>query len=226
MLRSGAEHLETIRDGRTILIGSERVTDITRHPAFAGGCETVARLYDTKKEAAHAAFAVSTDEDGDNYSSYYLKPKTPDDLRKRAAIHRLIAERTFGMWGRSMDHVASFVTGMAMRPEVFDEGNRSFSANIQSFYARMRREDAYASYAINPPQGTRNPAGFGASGLVNPSLRVVAEKDDGIVLSGLKMLATAGVFSNYLFVGNITPLAPSQTAEAVTCMLPSFVRRT
>ncbi|QRG07300.1 hypothetical protein EZH22_02415 [Xanthobacter dioxanivorans] len=220
MLRSGVEQLESIRDGRRVLIGSERVGDVTRHPAFIGACETVAGLYDLKKDPVHAAFAVSTDEDADPYSSYFLKPRTQDDLRKRAATHRLIAGKTFGMWGRSMDHVASFLTGMAMRPGLFEVGDNDFGANIQAFYDKARKEDAYVSYAINPPQGTRNPAGFDGTGFDNPSLRVVAETDDGIVLSGLKMLATAGVFSNYLFIGNITPLAPGQTAEAVTCVVP------
>jgi 4-hydroxyphenylacetate 3-monooxygenase len=36
----------------------------------------------------------------------------------------------------------------------------------------------------------------------------------------MKMLATGGVFSNYVFVGNILPLAPSQVKESVTCMVP------
>ena len=35
MLRSGKEHLESLRDGRVIYIGSERVNDVTQHPAFA-----------------------------------------------------------------------------------------------------------------------------------------------------------------------------------------------
>ena len=34
MLRTGKEHLETLRDGRVVYIGSERVEDVTRHPAF------------------------------------------------------------------------------------------------------------------------------------------------------------------------------------------------
>ena len=42
MLRTGKEHLESLRDGRVVYIGGERVDDVTRHPAFrdagADGC--------------------------------------------------------------------------------------------------------------------------------------------------------------------------------------------
>ena len=34
MLRTGQEHLESLRDGRVVYIGSERVDDVTIHPAF------------------------------------------------------------------------------------------------------------------------------------------------------------------------------------------------
>lgn len=37
MLRTGKEHLESLRDGRVVYIGKERITDVTTHPAFRNG---------------------------------------------------------------------------------------------------------------------------------------------------------------------------------------------
>ena len=54
MLRTGKEHLESIRDGRVVYIGSERVDDVTRHPAFRNAAQTVAALYDMKADPALA----------------------------------------------------------------------------------------------------------------------------------------------------------------------------
>ena len=48
MLRTGKEHLETLRDGRVVYIGGERVDDVTRHPAFREAAKTVAAIYDMK----------------------------------------------------------------------------------------------------------------------------------------------------------------------------------
>jgi 4-hydroxyphenylacetate 3-monooxygenase len=37
MLLTGDEYLESIRDGRRVNVGSERVDDVTTHPAFRPG---------------------------------------------------------------------------------------------------------------------------------------------------------------------------------------------
>ena len=55
MLRSGKEHLESLRDGRVVYVGGERIDDVTRHPAFRTAAETVAAIYDMKADAANRA---------------------------------------------------------------------------------------------------------------------------------------------------------------------------
>ena len=34
MLRTGKEHLESLRDGRVVYVGGERIDDVTTHPWF------------------------------------------------------------------------------------------------------------------------------------------------------------------------------------------------
>ena len=106
MLRTGGEHLETLRDGRVVYIGSERVDDVTRHPAFRDAAATVAAIYDMKTDPANRD-AMSYEEEGGRHSVYFLRPRTRDDLQRRMLAHRRIADLTFGMFGRSPDHVAS-----------------------------------------------------------------------------------------------------------------------
>ena len=36
MLLTGKEYLESIRDGRVLYVGSEKIKDQTIHPAFSG----------------------------------------------------------------------------------------------------------------------------------------------------------------------------------------------
>jgi 4-hydroxyphenylacetate 3-monooxygenase len=51
-------------------------------------------------------------------------------------------------------------------------------------------------------------------------LQVVREDDDGVVISGMKMLATGAVFADEIWIGNLLPLAPDQVKQAVTCAVP------
>ena len=110
MLKTGREHLEGLRDGRTVYIGGEKVDDVTTHPAFAAAAQTVADMYDAKR-APENLDTYSFEEDGERYSTWYLRAKSKDDLRKRLKCHKGIADMTYGMFGRSPDHVSGFVTG-------------------------------------------------------------------------------------------------------------------
>jgi len=223
MLRTGKEYLERIRDGRRVLIGRERVTDVTTHPAFANAARMYAAMYDMKADPAQRE-RMSFEEGGERFSLYFLMPKSREDLVRRTACHRAIADFSHGLLGRSPDHVASSFTGLAMKPEVFDSGgasrNQKFSQHVVNFYKRFRREDLFLAYAILPPQGARSPELYESRDRQPPTLRVTKEDDSGVTLNGMKMLATGAVFADEVIIGNILPLAPSQVKESVTCALP------
>jgi 4-hydroxyphenylacetate 3-monooxygenase len=218
MLRTGKEHLETLRDGRVIYIGGERVDDVTTHPAFRGAAGTVAAIYDLKADPANRD-TMTYEEDGGRHSIYFLRPKTRDDLQRRMVAHRKIADLTFGMFGRSPDHVASFVTGMSMKPDALPAPH-AFADNLAKYYRHIRDNDTYVVYAVVPPQAARNPEFYHKQNLPLPTLRVVREEDDGLVISGMKMLATGAVYANEIWIGNVIPLAPDQKKEAITCAIP------
>src|SRR6266850_1182801 len=97
MLKTGNEHLESLKDGRVVYIGSERVDDVTTHPAFRNGARSIAAIYDMK--AADPRFSFK--EGKERYSAYFLRAKTREDLLKRTQLHRAIADMSHGLLGRS-----------------------------------------------------------------------------------------------------------------------------
>jgi 4-hydroxyphenylacetate 3-monooxygenase len=212
MLKTGREHLEQLRDGRTVYIGAEKVDDVTRHPAFRNAAQSIAAIYDMKRANPDLCFQ----EGNETHSAYFLRARTKEDLEKRLAVHRAIARMSYGLLGRSPDHVASFVTGMAMNPSTFGP----YEKNLLKYYEEMKKRDTYAAYAVVPPSAARNPEFYVKQNLPIPTLRVVREDDDGLVISGMKMLATGAVFANDIWIGNLIPLAPNQLPESVTCAVP------
>jgi len=219
MLKTGKEHLECLRDGRVVYIGGEKVDDVTTHPAFAESAKSMAALYDMKADPANRD-VMSYEEDGERFSMYYLRPKNQEDLRKRMRAHKRIADETCGLFGRSPDHVSSFVTGLAMKPDVFDKIGPGYGDNLLAHYDYMRRNDIYAAYAVLPPAGARNPEFYQKKEMPVPTLKVVDERDDGVIISGMKMLATGGVYADELWIGNLLPIADGREAEAITCAVP------
>ena len=137
--------------------------------------------------------AMTYEEDGGRHSIYFLRPKTRDDLQRRMEGHRRIADFTYGMFGRSPDHVASFVTGMAMKPDALHRAAAAMPtiscllpAHPRQRHLRRLRRGAAAGRAQSGILSTQN--------IPVPTLRVVREDDDGVVISGMKMLATGALY--------------------------------
>jgi 4-hydroxyphenylacetate 3-monooxygenase len=149
----------------------------------------------------------------------YQIPKSHADLRARRLFSETWAEATFGLMGRSADHVASFFAGYAAVPSVFAAGGQGFADSLVAFYEKMRDEHLYLSYAIVPPQIDRSKPAHKQS---DPTLYagVVKERDDGIVISGAQQLATAAVFSDWLHLACIHPLQPGDENYANALAVP------
>ena len=56
---TGKQYLDSIRDGRKVYIGKELVEDVTSHPAFANGADTIATIYDRKVASENREVMVS-----------------------------------------------------------------------------------------------------------------------------------------------------------------------
>ena len=219
MLMTGKDYLQSIRDGRVIYVGKERVKDQTTHPGFAGGAHTYAALFDMKSDPALRDI-MTFEEGGERFSMYYLQPRSQEDLRRRNRAHRRIADFCFGLMGRTPDAFAGNLTGLSMKPEVFDSEPGGNSNNVLAIYRHVRRNDLFATYAIVPPQGARNKDYYLSKGLPQPALRVTAEDDRGVTLNGMKMLASSAAYAHEVLVGNVMPLAPDQLKESITCVIP------
>ena len=79
MLKTGAEHLESLRDGRVVYIGGERVDDVTTHPAFRNAARSMAAIYDMKAANPEFSFTEKGEkEEGkrERFSAYFLRAKT------------------------------------------------------------------------------------------------------------------------------------------------------
>lgn len=221
-LRTGQQFLDDIRARpRNIVVDGQRITDPTAHPAFAQAARSIAGLYDYAAAPENReVMTFPSPRDGKPVLRAYQIPKSHQDLRdKRVAAERW-AEQTFGLMGRTPDHVAGFFCGYAAKPSVFASGGQQFADNVVRFYEHLRDNHLYATYAIVPPQIDRSKPAHQQS---DPTLYagVVKETDAGIYLSGAQQLATGGVFSDYIQVSCIHPLRAGDENYAISVAVPA-----
>ena len=112
MLISGSEKLERMRDGRVVYVGAERVDDVTSHPAFRNGARTIAGLYDLKADPAQRDL-FTFEENCERIGLPWQRCRSREDLARRMRAMKAIADASYGLIGRSPDHVAGLITGLA-----------------------------------------------------------------------------------------------------------------
>jgi 4-hydroxyphenylacetate 3-monooxygenase len=218
--RTGSEYLRSLNDGRRVFVDGAPVKDVTEHPAFRQAARSLARLFDIAADPTMRELMTFTSpKTGAPVLRAYQIPQTQADLKARRLFSQTWAEATFGLMGRTLDHVAGFFCGYAAVPDVFAAGGQKYADNLLAFFENMRDNHLYASYAIVPPQIDRSKP---AHQQTDPTLYagVVKERDDGIVLSGAQQLATAGIYSDYIYLSCIHPLQPGDEAYANGVMIP------
>lgn len=219
-MRRGDDYVAGLRDGRAVFLDGERVDDVTKHWAFAEPIRRIAEVYD--RAASPQAREITTVADpatGRRYGTMWLVPRTADDLEARRRVHRFWAEPSYGLMGRTPDHVACVLTAFASWRQLFDRGGREFGDHAVRLYETARDKDLYVAYAIVPPQVDRaRPAHRLPEPFLHPG--VVAERDGGIVLRGCQAIATSAVLADWLLLSYITPLVEGDDDYAISVVLP------
>ena len=220
MTRSGADYIEGLRDGRAVYLNGSRVDDVVEHPAFREGIRSIAHLYDLANDPANRELLTfPSPRDGRPVNKSWLTPRTRDDLAARRLALKRLHDTSYGLLGRSPDHVASFFAAFGGSGDFFARGRREFADNLLRFYARAADEDLYLSYTIVHPTVDR---GKPAHQQPEPFLYAgaVAERDGGIVIRGAQMLGTGSVMSDWIFVTVILPLRPGDEDYAISLVVP------
>jgi 4-hydroxyphenylacetate 3-monooxygenase len=220
-MRTGAQFLDSIReDGRHVYFDGGLVKDVTTHPAFRGAARSIARLFDVAADPANRALMTfASPATGEAVWRCYQVPKDAADLAARRVMSTRWAEETFGLMGRTPDHVAGFLAGYAAKPSVFAEAGKQYAENVVRYHQYARDNHVYLSYAIVPPQIDRSKPAHKQS---DPTLHagVVAERDGGIVLKGAQQLGTGAVFSDAIYISCIHPMLPGDEAYAFAVAVP------
>jgi 4-hydroxyphenylacetate 3-monooxygenase len=220
MVKDGAHHLQTLRDGRDIFINGKRVADVTAHRAFRNSAQTVASLYDFQAAPKNIELMTYASPDtGARVNRAWQLPTSYRELVERRKALEAWAELHFGFMGRSPDHVASCVAAMVMGIELFEQYDRNRAGAVRDYYRHSRDNDLFLSYVIINPQADQSkpPHQQADPHLV---LGVVDEDAAGLTVRGAKMLATSGIMSNELMVSCIQPLRAGDEKYAVSLAVP------
>ncbi len=224
MVKTGDQHLDQLRDGREVFLRGEGVADVTDHRAFRNSVASAAALYDVQAAPENVELLTYASPDtGGRVNRQWLQPANYEELLTRRRALERWAETHYGFMGRSPDHVASCISGMAMGADLFDGYDKKRAGALRDYYRYARDNDLFLTYVIINPQADRSKAAheqadeFVAAGAVD-------EDGEGLTVRGAKMLATSSIMANEVFVTCIQPLQPGDEKHALSFAVPMNIK--
>jgi len=190
---TGEEYLASLRDGRDVWIDGQRVADVTTHPAFRNSARSVARLYDAMHDDASSDLLCATDRHGIRAHRFFMPSYSAEDLlASREAIAHW-SRMSYGHMGRTPDYKASFMATLGADPEWYEP----FADSGRHWYREYASKALFLNHVLINPPIDRDKA---VHEVEDVYVHVVRERDDGIVVSGAKMLATGSAITHATFV--------------------------
>src|SRR5262249_24701909 len=180
---TGAEFLESLRDGREVYIYGERVKDVTVHPAFRNSAASVALLYDALHDKAYKdVLTAPTDTGSGGYTHKFFRAarSREDVIAQRDAIAAW-ARLSYGWMGRSPDYKASFLNTLGANAGFYGK----FADNARAWHKRGQEAVLYLNHAlVNPPIDRNKPV----EQVKDVYITIQKETDAGIYVSGAKVV--------------------------------------
>ena len=212
---TGAEYIQSLRDGREVYFDGERVADVPDHPAFRNAVRSIARLYDALHDPAKKdILTCPTDTGSGGYTHRYFRvARSREDLIAAQAAIADWSRLTYGWMGRTPDYKAAFTNTLGANPDYYGP----YADNARAWYRLAQESAPFMNHAIvNPPIDRHLPA----EAVKDVYVSVDRETDGGIIVSGAKVVATSAAFTHYNFMGQSSKTATEDLEMSLMFMVP------
>lgn len=214
-LMTGADYLDSLRDGRQVYLNGERVADVTRHRAFRNACRSIAGLYDGL-HGEQRDVLTRVDAQGRRSHRFFTPAQNAEDLLGAREAIGCWSRMTYGFMGRTPDYKAAFMSGLEAGAGFYGD----YRQNACAWHRAFADRGLFLNHAIiNPPLDRSKEI----HEMRDVFVHVERETDQGIVVSGAKMLATGSAITNATFVAPVAS-AQMEAGKAEDFALVFFAR--
>tara|TARA_Y100000588_G_scaffold148292_2_gene162202 strand:+ start:581 stop:2053 length:1473 start_codon:yes stop_codon:yes gene_type:complete len=218
-LRTPAEYLESLKDGRTVYYRGERVDDVTTHPVISKAAKHACVDYEMAELPEFRELTIIDDEDGP-YARYFKVPRSNDDLLKRSQLIEASTARGKTLVPLVKEIGSDALFGLMRITRSVDEACKtSYRPRLEEFYRHCRDNDLTMSVAQTDAKGDRS-AGPGNQPHPDYYLRIVDRRPDGIVVRGAKTHTSCTTNVNEVIVLPTRAMSEDDSDYAVAFAVP------
>ncbi len=220
-IRTGNEYKQGLSDKpRDVWINGEHITNVIDHPIFAASIKEIANIYDLQHNPEfQETMTFRSPSTGELVSSAFLAPRSQEDIIKRSATFKIIANATFGMMGRTQDYLSTMLMSFAESPHLFDKCGPEYTQRLTGYFEYVRENDLFLTHALIPPQSDRSKTSSKQEGDFL-HMGVAEETNEGVIIRGARMLATLAPVADELLVYSLPGLKPEDIKHSIMFSIP------
>jgi 4-hydroxyphenylacetate 3-monooxygenase len=217
-LMTGQQYRESLRDGRRVWIEGEFVEDVTRHSAFAGMIDAMAKIYDMQHDDRFRD-ALTFEGNGVRRGRFYKIPETRDDLVMRRHMTLAVLNEVSPVIDRFGDETVTPLFVMHDRKDLLDKFDPRYHQNVARWIDKLQQTNLFMTSGNTDMKGDRSRQPYQQQ---DPDhyLRVVEERQEGIVVCGAKY-ETGASYAHVAFVKpTVGAWIPENKDYAVAFIVP------
>jgi 4-hydroxyphenylacetate 3-monooxygenase len=207
-IRRGEEYLAGLQDEREVWLEGKRVDDVTTHPDLAACARSLAEVYDLQHDPSAQDILTMVLPGGERVSRGFVEPRSVEDLVARRKMIEFLMRRSGGTTGRLPEYMAALMVGLYDVRDILGQVDPGFADNVAEYFEYIRGNDLALthSFADAPRDGRLSRDKF-------ENLRVVEERADGVVIRGVKSVATLAPYADEYLA--LAPMRPGLAADEI-----------
>ena len=179
-VRTGQQFLDGLNDGREVWYDGQRVANVAEFAPFKAAVKSTAKLYDLQHHPRFSEIlTVESPAIGERIARPYEIPRTRDHLHLKREAYVVWAEATCEM-----------MAALAPKKSFFAECAPARAEAVVGYYRHIAKHDLFLTHALLDTQLDKGMARHQQSDPSIP-LRVVDRNKDGLIVHGIKRIATA-----------------------------------
>jgi 4-hydroxybutyryl-CoA dehydratase/vinylacetyl-CoA-Delta-isomerase len=220
-VKTAAEYIESLRDGRVIYADGRKITDIVKneHAGLKAGLRMAAFEYVIAADPRYRDLLVETDEKGDPCHFIYNPPRSSSDLLRRREIIQKLARMCCGVPG------AAHFTGIdalhaisAVSKSTDQECGTGYASRVDAFREECKHRDLGLACGmsgagrVSISSGTANHNDF--------SINITGRSARGITVSGVMAHMTFVPYTHEIIILPAHGMREEDSAHALALAIP------
>ena len=221
-IRTAQQYVESLRDDRVVYFMGQRVKDVTQHPILRICANWMAMDYFLQHDPKYQGLVTEKNEDGELVAFVFMPQRSAGDLLRLREIVKLWARVCYGK-----PPGAKFVgkDGLNAVTVVTQRIDRQFGTNyaerVEEYRKYLEKTDAAIVEAMTDVKGDRSLRPSQQKTHKDYYVRIVEERNDGIVVRGAKAHISGAPLSNEIIVLPTRAMREEDKDYAVSFAVPA-----